>query len=275
MNQHPFSQLHDLEGSPPPGIWDAVSKAITPQAAMAGADAFGRLYHAQPEPPAFIWDKISAAIAPVPVKPAPVRGISNRNLWYGLVAACVAGLGIWLFSNLASNTHQSGHENDLVNGSGPVKKDTGTIRSGDTLPTMPRQATGDIAQQDRPDRPVIQKHNRPVVADAAILDIDIEEDAFFNNTDLFHRTADIFSATTSKKVLIKTGDGEVIRISDKMAAFLRRLYSRNKRNRPTKDARKAFRTLKRWNRDLRRNFDGDTPGNALDPVTLHHYLENQ
>ena len=292
--------INDFEIQPPADVWGRIMAKL--DSFDSSESRFSQLTDFQIAPPASIWLGIQNIINQTPAV-APIVAIGGANstnkeekpkgtvktlyqkLLYVAAAASIT-IGAFVLYQTNNNSTQkevakistnNASNPSAVNGNTPVTSDSlnDNNQSNANTGNAPLAANG-----SREQRFYVKKQPRSIKkATGDILpENTLNANTVFDIEDetKFFLTLASYTLPTTKnsngKLVIKVDQHSSVYISPKMGIFMKTLYETSKRKKPTRKARKCFRTLKNWKRVVNESFVDQTFTNFTDPFVLSDFL---
>ncbi len=303
MENNVFNQLGQMEVQPPTGVWQSIATQLNNT--QENVQPFIQLGSMEVAPPSFIWDKVAENL-PSNNKARVIELNSQTNVksgWFNATvakyaaAASIIGLGLFFGvkslikpstndDNIAVNSATTVTPKNVEENNTPPQDSTDTLASNTNIPSFfdnknPTNKKLIALKKAKPKQKIKPKVDPDALAlkqllkEGVIIDgslMELEDEEFF--VKLASYLEDSKLEDESKKLVVKFDNNRYMIITGKMSNFLRTLYKVNRRNKPTADARRLYRKLRRWKKSVVHTFDDPSFANILDPFSLAEFIDN-
>jgi len=296
-----FKDLQDFSVDPPRGMFAKLWKKIldsgtkhfeltdpalnvsNDQPANDDITSYGKIFSdlksytdKESTPPPFDYAKITAALSDTRQITTSKKAQQKNKLvplFYKIAAAAVfTGIAFYIYYNNSTKDQSSSTENTLIV---PVAKNA----ENDLI--IPRDTGYHIenSQKDQVENKAVVNHpiQKSIFYENNFLTQhvktrDLYNDFFYVLTNFRYEQVKPFLADIKKDKKISLNNYSYLNISDKMAAFLKKMYAVNRDEKPTRKAKKLKSKLAKWKKKDEANFDRNLQKNPLDILDLSEFI---
>lgn len=267
-----WRRLQDHQISPPPEMFDNLSKDLHPGDEPDKTD-FQKLQDHPLPPPPFLWSAVKAAALHPGPNPQPMTGKVRRLLPYA-AAACVLLL---LIGVVVDRSLHNGHNDSITKTRTPAghteKPDAASTPDSAALQSGP---AGSASPNAADSSALVSSADQGL---PLALTIDGSRFSLIDNNPLttfisykYPTLSNRINDKHDPSIRIRLDQYTNIALSPAMTGMIRDLYDTRSNGMPSRKARKTKERLAKWQADDEKQFDGSRFANPLDPIDLAEFL---
>ena len=282
------TRLHNLEITPPLGVWDKVAAALDDTALTEGLSS--KLYQLEVVPPVSVWQKISSVLQREN-REAPVPSLQRVRPYYRYAAAAVIiGLITFAISLLTSKKNIANVAKETSSPSSKqappvVQKDNQNINRENqnstallTAPNKKRMIAASFLPAGKTVEEILMQKlmNSPNhYSTPAVLETNFSIDGFENNSNQLNYPARSYSdfpskgAQVNRYMMLLRPDGYIFRMSKKLSNMVNCMYSIS----AIQEDENCRDQVNKWREKIAKSTINPSPDNFMDILTLIKSLD--
>lgn len=272
-----LQQLRDHEQSPPENLLDHILLSAKQEKNIElpigeGMHGFSALHNHQLNVPGHLYQHISKALFTTKKEGGKITMLfTSRRIAAVLILALSAWLVFYLSTKKNTATdYQAGINKPLQT----LKTDPPIAAAGKTpaaAVSIKEAATIAIIKNPGLAKSLNKGIFKNLLIDGKTIEV-VDNDLLYTLFNCDYKLLEPYLESEDKKLVMGLDQYSSVTVSPRMLSFMKTMYTTNRRNKPTRKAKKATKSLDKWKQTDRKYFDLQQKANPLDIIDLGEFI---